>query len=133
MTPQNVHQNLAIMAIAMLSFTPLFVFADTESGLASVYNNLLHGHATACGGKYNKHALTAAHKTLPCGTQVKITNSQNGKTVLLRVNDRGPFLANRIIDISKHAAEILGMRYAGILPVNLEVINENEIISENKE
>lgn len=126
MTYQKFHRNLAIMAIAMLSFTPLFVFADAESGLASVYSNLLHGHATACGGKYNKYALTAAHKTLPCGTQVKITNPQNGKTVLLRVNDRGPFSPRRIVDLSKHAAEILGMRYAGILPVSLEIINENQ-------
>jgi len=89
----------------------------TETGLASYYSDKLNGHATASGESFNNSKLTAAHKKLPFGTMVKVTNTANGKSVVVRVNDRGPFVAGRIIDLSKAAATAIGMVSAGIAKV----------------
>jgi len=72
-------------------------------GICSWYGNEAQGLPTANGEKFNKNALTAAHKTLPFGTRVKVTNKENGKTVVVRINDRGPFVAGRILDLSEAA------------------------------
>jgi rare lipoprotein A len=113
--------------LVIASFTFLFsssLFAAPESGLAAVYSNRLHGHKTACGSIYNKNKLTTAHQTLPCGTQVKITNPKTGKHVVLKVTDRGPTQAGRIVDISRLAAKKLGMRPSAMIPVELEVVSK---------
>ncbi len=89
----------------------------TEMGFASYYSDKLNGHATASGEAFNNSKLTAAHKKLPFGTMVKVTNTTNGKSVTVRVNDRGPFVAGRIIDLSKAAATAIGMVSAGIAKV----------------
>jgi len=95
---------------------------ETETGLAAVYTSRLHGHRTASGERYNQDALTTAHKTLPFGTRVKVTRLKNNRSVVLRVNDRGPTQPGRIVDISRRAAHDLGMRRPGLTQVKLEVV-----------
>lgn len=94
-----------------------------QSGIASWYGGKFHGRTTANGEKYNMWSLTAAHKTLPFGTRVKVTNSNTGGTVIVRINDRGPFIAGRVIDLSKAAANEIGM--GGLAPVKLTVLGKN--------
>jgi rare lipoprotein A len=91
-----------------------------ETGMASFYNNKHEGNKTASGEVYRKGKLTAAHKTLPFGTQVKVTNLANSRTVVVRVNDRGPFVRGRIIDLSRRAAQKLGMINDGVTKVRIE-------------
>jgi len=95
----------------------------TETGYASYYSDKMNGHATASGEPFNNSKLTAAHKKLPFGTMVKVTNTNNGKSVLVRINDRGPFVAGRIIDLSKAAATSIGMISAGIAKVIISYRN----------
>jgi len=95
---------------------------ETFNGIASWYGPNFHGKFTSNGEKYNMYDLTAAHKTLPMNTILKVTNRRNGKSVIVRVNDRGPFVNNRIIDLSKAAAQHIGMIGTGTSPVHLEVI-----------
>ncbi|PJI48917.1 MAG: septal ring lytic transglycosylase RlpA family lipoprotein [Pseudomonas sp.] len=89
-------------------------------GTASYYGKAHHGKRTASGERFNQNALTAAHRTLPFGTRVKVTNLDNGRSVVVRINDRGPFGRGRIIDVSKAAAEQLNMLRSGTAPVRLE-------------
>lgn len=94
----------------------------TEQGVASWYGQPFHGRKTASGERYDMHALTAAHPTLPFGVVVRVTNRDNGRTVKVRINDRGPFKKGRIIDLSKAAAKRLRMIGPGTAPVKLEVV-----------
>ncbi len=94
-----------------------------EEGEASWYGPGFHGNTTANGETYNQYALTAAHKLLPLGTTVHVTNLDNGKTVTLRVNDRGPFSGDRVLDVSKKAAEKLDMIQSGTAQVRIVSIN----------
>lgn len=82
-----------------------------------------HGRRTANGETFNAYGLTAAHKTLPFGTRVKVTNLNNGRSVVVRVTDRGPFVAGRVIDLSQGAAGQIGMLSTGTAPVRLQVLN----------
>ena len=91
-------------------------------GVASWYGGKFHGRTTASGEPYDMHALTAAHPSLPFGTKVRVTNLENGRSVVLKINDRGPFAKRRIIDVSRHAAEHLGFLGAGVARVRVEVI-----------
>lgn len=91
-------------------------------GIASWYGADFHGLATASGEVYDMEALTGAHRTLPLGTVVKVTNVVNGKQVLVRINDRGPYVKGRIVDLSHAAARELGMVEDGVTPVQLEVL-----------
>lgn len=95
---------------------------DKASGIASWYGPNFHGKKTSNGEIYNMHNMTAAHKTLPMNTIVKVTNLNNNKTAVVRINDRGPFVANRVIDLSKAAATQLGVIGPGTAPVAMEVI-----------
>ena len=95
-----------------------------EVGIASWYGEDFHNGITANGEKYDMHAFTAAHKTLPLPSIVRVTNLDNGKFVDLRVNDRGPFVNNRVIDVSKAAAEYLGFAEQGITTVRVEILAE---------
>jgi rare lipoprotein A len=90
-----------------------------EQGQASWYSNRLHGRPTASGERYDKNGLTAAHKTLPFGTQVLVRSLQTGREVLVRIIDRGPHLKDRIIDLSHAAAEALGIRRQGVAEVQI--------------
>ena len=94
-----------------------------ETGLAAVYSDRLNGHKTASGKIYRRNQLTAAHKTLPFGTRVKVTNTRNGKSVVLTITDRGPREADRIVDISPAAADELGIPRRGMGQVQLEVLS----------
>lgn len=93
-----------------------------EQGLASWYGADFHGRRTANGERYNMYAMTAAHKTLPLGTQIVVINRQTGRRIRVRVNDRGPFVAGRIVDLSLAAARALGSAGAGVVPVTLEAV-----------
>jgi rare lipoprotein A (peptidoglycan hydrolase) len=93
-----------------------------EQGIASWYGDHFHGQPTASGEIYDENDLTGAHRTLPFGTMVKVTNAINGLQITLRVNDRGPYMGGRILDLSHGAAVTLGMTESGIAPVSLEVI-----------
>jgi rare lipoprotein A len=89
-----------------------FRSGNIQKGLASWYGPDFHGKLTSNREIYNMHALTAAHKTLPFGTYVRVTNLNNGKSVVVRINDRGPFIKGRIIDLSYAAARKLGLDIA---------------------
>jgi len=88
-------------------------------GMASFYTD---GTLTASGEKFNSRELTAAHPTLPFGTRLRVTNSATGKSVTVRVNDRGPYVAGRVVDVSRSAAEVLGMVDKGVANVRLDVV-----------
>ncbi len=94
-----------------------------QTGLATWYGGGHHGGPTASGERFNKNAMTAAHRTLPMQTRVRVTNQNNGRSVILRINDRGPYgNKRRIIDVSEGAARKLDMIEAGVVPVRVEVI-----------
>ena len=95
----------------------------SETGVASWYGKKFHGRKTASGERYNQNKMTAAHKTLPFGTNVRVKNIENGKSVVVRINDRGPFKKGRIIDVSRAAAKKLGMINSGIAKVNIKVVD----------
>ena len=96
---------------------------QVQTGMATWYGGGHHGGPTASGERFNKNAMTAAHRTLPMGTRVRVTNERNGRSVIVRINDRGPFgNKRRIIDVSEGAARKLGMIEAGVVPVRVEVI-----------
>lgn len=92
------------------------------SGWASWYGPGFHGNPSASGEPFNQNAMTAAHRSLPFGTRVKVTNTNNGRSVVVRINDRGPFIHGRIIDLSTAAAQVLGLIQSGVAPVRLEVL-----------
>jgi rare lipoprotein A len=93
-----------------------------EEGLASWYGSDFHGLPTSCGEPYDMYGMTAAHKILPLGTYVKVTNKRNGRSIVLRVNDRGPFVSGRIIDLSLKAARELDIARPGTAPVRVEAV-----------
>ncbi|GHA65616.1 septal ring lytic transglycosylase RlpA family protein [Pontibacter akesuensis] len=98
--------------------------AETIKGEASWYGSRYHGRKTSSGELYNKYEMTAAHKTLPFGTRVKVTNLDNNESVIVRINDRGPFVGDRIIDVSEAAARELEFHSQGIGRVKIEVLRE---------
>ena len=94
----------------------------TEEGKASYYSNKLHGRKMANGQPYHRKKMTAAHRTLPFGTKVKVTNLQTNKSVKVKITDRGPFVKGRIVDLSEAAAKRLNYINAGIAPVKVKVV-----------
>jgi rare lipoprotein A len=95
---------------------------ETEEGVASFYHNKFHGRLTANGERYNRRELTAAHRDYPFGTWLRVTSIDNGNSVIVRINDRGPHVKSRIIDLSREAAEQLEMVRAGLMQVRIEVL-----------
>jgi rare lipoprotein A len=99
-----------------------------QVGKASWYGKYFHGKTTASGEPYNMFEFTAAHRDLPLGTWVRVTNLRNGKWVVLRVNDRGPYAGpSRIIDVSYGAAQLLGFRERGLTKVRLDIVEPEEL------
>jgi len=96
-----------------------------ERGIASWYGDDFHGWVTASGEIYDMHTLTAAHRTLPLGTIVRVTNVVNGRNVVIRINDRGPYVNGRILDLSYAAAKRLDMLHDGISAIQLEVVGQH--------
>ena len=117
------------------TYRPCSPKSFTETGYASWYGGRkdgFHGKKTANGDKFNRNLLTAAHKTLPLPCLVKVTNKANNKSIILMVNDRGPFKKNRIIDVSQRAAEILAFKKQGITKVKIEYLpNETKKFLKN--
>ena len=117
---------------AILLILPLFILcsgtgkitrtSNIETGYASYYARSLHGNATASGEKYDEHELTAAHRNYPFGTKIRVTNLENGRSVVVRINDRGPYIDDRIIDLSYAAAREIDMIHSGIVQVSIERI-----------
>lgn len=119
----------SVLALASGFYTQAPARADdkievlqTITGSASWYGGQFHGRKTANGERYDMNELTAAHKTLPFGTKVRVTNERNGKAVVVRINDRGPFVGRRVIDLSRGAAQAVGMISQGVAKVKLEVL-----------
>ena len=94
-----------------------------ETGKASYYGSQHHGNRTASGERFNQNGLTAAHRQLPFGTRVKVTNLDNDKNVVVRINDRGPHARGRLIDLSRAAAEQIGMLRSGTAPVRVQSLD----------
>ena len=107
----------ALLIVLQLGFS---VIAGAEEGIASYYADSLDGNPTASGEPYDKNAMTAAHRTLPFGTKVEVTNLSNDKSVVVRINDRGPHTKNRIIDVSRAAAKKLDILDSGTTKVRVE-------------
>ncbi len=105
---------------------PSEVPSFSQIGLASWYGRDFHHKTTASGERYDMHDLTAAHRSLPLDTLVRVTNLSNKRSVVVRINDRGPFAHGRIIDLSRGAAERLGMAKAGVAPVRVEVFDADQ-------
>lgn len=105
------------------------IFAFSQEGIASWYGGKFHGRKTANGETYDMNQVSAAHKSLPFGTIVNVQNLDNGKTIQVRINDRGPFIEGRIIDLSKRAAEAIGLMNSGTANVRLTV-NDPSITTE---
>ena len=101
-----------------------------KTGIASWYGPKFHGKLTANGEIYNQYALTAAHKTLPLPSAVKVTNLKNSKSIILRINDRGPFVNDRIIDLSSKAADILDLKREGTGLVRVQILREKSLYLE---
>jgi rare lipoprotein A len=97
-----------------------------QEGLASWYGPGFHGRKTASGERFDQRDLTCAHRKLPFGTKLKVTNLRNGQELILTVNDRGPFVRDRIVDVSREAAEQLDFLHQGTVPVRLEKVTSVE-------
>lgn len=110
----------------LISFFGSAAFGQVQTGKASFYADKFEGRPTASGEKYKHNKLTAAHKTLPFGTKVRVTNVGNNKSVEVVINDRGPFVENRIIDLSRSAAEKLDFINLGLADVKIEVIDAGD-------
>ena len=112
----------ACHALAPQSYGPGF----SETGLASWYGPEFHRKRTASGERFDMDALTAAHRSLPFDSYVRVTNVASGRSVVVRINDRGPFVADRIIDLSARAARQLGIKEDGVVRVRIEVVKSGE-------
>jgi rare lipoprotein A len=129
-------KTLIICMIALTSFSPLYagrrpvahrrkrVVHRVEYGEASWYGGKNQGRLMACGLPFDENAMVAANRTLPLGTTVKVTNLRNGRSVMVRIMDRGPWVAGRVIDLSRAAARRLGFTYRGLAPVKIRVVSE---------
>ena len=117
------HPTMRPYVVRGIRYHPTVVnVGDIFKGNASWYGPNFHGKLTSNGETYNMYDMTAAHKTLPMNTIVKVTNLRNGKSAVVRINDRGPFVATRIIDLSNKAAHKIAMVGAGTAPVRLEIL-----------
>jgi rare lipoprotein A len=121
-----------ILFLIILSLTPLNTISSTSSkkivkieykGIASWYGTKFHGKKRADGKIYNMHNISVAHKTLPLGTVLRITNLNNNETILARVNDRGPYIKGRMIDLSLGAAKRLNAVKLGLIPVTIRILS----------
>jgi len=117
-----------VWLFCLLSAVPSAYGQDTffQSGVASWYGPWHHGKYTATGEVFDMFAMTAAHRTLPLGTLVKVEHKSSGKSVIVRINDRGPYVRNRIIDLSYAAADSLGFEAAGVSNVTIEIVGDRD-------
>jgi rare lipoprotein A len=114
-----------------VTYTPQEDYSYDETGVASWYGQAFHNGTTANGEIFNKNELTAAHKTLPLPTLARVTNLDNGRSIVVRINDRGPFSGARIIDVSQRAAQLLGFEQQGTAKVRVQVLaDESKAIAD---
>jgi len=113
-----------LLALAVLALALPFgaARASVQEGVVSWYGEQFHDRPTASGELFDANAMTMAHPTLPFGTKVKVTNLRNGRSVVVRVNDRGPFVGTRIADVSAAAAASLGMLRRGVARARIEIL-----------
>jgi rare lipoprotein A len=110
-----------LMAVGLVAWlAPAMAVAGSWTGKASFYS----GNKTASGSRFHAGDMTAAHRTLPFGTSIKVTNLENGCSAVLVVNDRGPFIAGRVVDVSTHAAEVLAFRNKGVARVRVDTVRK---------
>ena len=114
------------LPVAAQTVTPGGRRAEARRGVASYYAASLHGNRTASGDRYDRTAFTAAHRSLRFGTILRVTNERNGRSVYVRVNDRGPFHRNRVLDLSGAAATYLQMRGRGTARITYEIVPASE-------
>lgn len=121
----NAFSSISVLCLIMqlILAAPAAAAGFVQAGEASWYGSAFHGQTTASGETYNMYELTAAHKFLPLGSKVKVTNQDNGKNLVVRINDRGPYIKGRIIDLSKAAARELGMHDSGTALVRIETVD----------
>ena len=118
-----------VVALLILISVPMWASAKvvkpgyTQQGIASYYGGKFHGRKTASGEIFNQWVRSAAHKSLPLGTKVRVTKLSNGRSIVVRINDRGPFVKGRIIDLSRKAAQDLGIIKSGVAKVKVEVLS----------
>jgi rare lipoprotein A len=117
---EKMNGRIIATALMVLALGAASHFAEAETGLAAVYSHKLDGHKTASGKIYSPSKMTVAHKSLPFGTKVKITNKSNGKTAIATVTDRGPMQSGRVVDVSPAVAHALGMRHGAMTEVDVE-------------
>lgn len=117
---ENMRTLISIVTVAAALLAGDMAAQAGERGMASFYG---YRSKTANGEMMNPSAMTAAHKTLPFGTRVRVTNTRTGRSVIVRINDRGPFIRGRIIDVSTGAAKVLGMIGAGVAPVTVDIVS----------
>jgi rare lipoprotein A len=128
----NVWIRTAVAAVSLVaasdcaSTRPTPGHPGTEVGIASYYADAHQGRLTANGERFDMHALTAAHRTLPFGTRVEVTNLENGRSVEVRINDRGPYVEGRVIDLTQAAARELGFLGRGTTRVRLKVLSAGD-------
>ena len=121
-------QKIIFILATILSLTTTTALAQSK-GKASYYGNKFHGRRTSDGSRYHKDSLTCAHRTLPFGTLLKVRNQKNGREVVVKVTDRGPFGPGRIVDLSMAAAREIGMVQQGVVPVEVTRVGH---VSESK-
>lgn len=130
-TPRHLFTvHIVLLLVCSLTFSAcrsnpkptIYAIPHGATGMASWYGPGFHGRFTASGERFDMNRVSAAHKTLPFGTVVRVVNLNNNRTLEVRINDRGPFVKNRVIDLSKEAARQLDMIRAGVVPVRLEVL-----------
>lgn len=122
MTARTLRTAAIATAIALGGLSAPSIALAKQCGSASWYGPGFHGRTTANGEKFNQNAMTAAHKRLPFGAKIRVTNQINGKSLTLRVNDRGPFAKGRILDASAAAAKKLGFKRRGHAPVCVSIV-----------
>ena len=114
---------MTVMALVSVPAAQAASSGSIHHGQASWYCTKCNGGTeTASGERLQDYAMTAAHKTLPLGSKVRVTNKENGRSVIVRINDRGPYIRGRIIDLSRRAATVIAMRKAGVVPVRVKVL-----------
>ncbi|WP_304343828.1 septal ring lytic transglycosylase RlpA family protein [Chryseobacterium koreense] len=123
-------KRVTLVIIMMISTLGLFSFKNNatdakKTSFASYYHDKFNGRKTASGEIFSNSKLTAAHRTLPFGTEIKVTNLRNGKSVVVEINDRGPFNSSRALDLSKAAFNSIGNHSRGLMPVEYEIVESD--------
>ena len=129
MVKRRIWLSPVLLLVSLLPITQ--IEANVTVGTASYYGGKFDGRRTASGARFNQYGLTAAHRTLSFGTRVLVTNKSNGRSVEVTINDRGPYVGGRMIDLSKGAAREIGMLGSGVARVELAVVGRGEAAGED--